>query len=206
MAEEPKQGTSIVTRRLLAIGLDVVAVGLVAALLGSLLSWGAPLGAVGAAFVLWVIVPAATGQSLGKRVFALRVERLDGQPPGYLWGTVRLAGYAVNVLTLGLGAGLALRNADGRGLHDMLAGTRVLDARALPLIPPAPALAPAAVAVPPPPAPPPVKPTATDYRILRLRLKGLLTSDVITREEFETQLKAIDAREAEEAQHGQSAG
>lgn len=67
------------------------------------------------------------GQTLGKWATGLRLERRDG---GQLdWWRVLLrhfVGYPVSLLTLGLGFLVAAFNAQGRALHDLIAGTIVV--------------------------------------------------------------------------------
>jgi uncharacterized RDD family membrane protein YckC len=67
------------------------------------------------------------GQTLGKWATGLRIESKDG---GHLeWWRVLLRhfiGYPLSLLTLGLGFLLAAFNAQGRALHDLIAGTIVM--------------------------------------------------------------------------------
>jgi len=88
-----------------------------------------------AAIVLAVIVallnlgvlPGLTGLTLGKWAAGLRIQRLDGGNPGI--GRVLLRhfiGYPLSLVTLGLGFLLAAVTVQGRGLHDMIAGTVVV--------------------------------------------------------------------------------
>jgi uncharacterized RDD family membrane protein YckC len=82
-----------------------------------------------------VVLVALGGRTLGKAVAGLRVRRLDGGPPG--WGRAVLRVGPVPLLFATIFGPLlyllpylwAVVAADGRGLHDLLAGTTVEDAR-----------------------------------------------------------------------------
>jgi uncharacterized RDD family membrane protein YckC len=56
----------------------------------------------------------------------LWVEALSGEPPGLRRGLLRTVGQLAIGLTLGGGYLWVLTNAERRGLHDLLAGTRVV--------------------------------------------------------------------------------
>jgi pSer/pThr/pTyr-binding forkhead associated (FHA) protein/uncharacterized RDD family membrane protein YckC len=65
------------------------------------------------------------GATPGKRLFGLCVQGEGGaQPPGSTRAAVRLFGYVVSGVLLGIGFLMAAR--DGRALHDRIAGTRVV--------------------------------------------------------------------------------
>jgi uncharacterized RDD family membrane protein YckC len=82
------------------------------------------------AFLNLIVLPAWTGRSLGKWVTALRIERRDGVPLSIGRALLRhLVGYPVTFLTLGSGFLLAAFSAEGRALHDFLAGTVVVRTR-----------------------------------------------------------------------------
>ena len=70
----------------------------------------------------------ALGQSEGKRVTGLRVEALSGGPPGVWPGLRRTVGQLAIDFTWGIGYLWVLTNPERRGLHDLLAGTRVVRA------------------------------------------------------------------------------
>lgn len=77
--------------------------------------------------VLYFIVPIALyGQTLGKRICGLKVEKIDGSP--ITWGTsiIRYLGYIVSMLPLYFGFIWIGISSDKRGLHDLIAGTRVV--------------------------------------------------------------------------------
>lgn len=130
-------------------GLGVRALALLvdAAVAGALSAAGAWLGQVlaaadartvlvGRAFdVSWqlVMVPAyfvlghgTEGRTLGKRLFGLRVVDAGGAPIGYLHALGRQAAWTLAALPLGLGFLVAAFRRDRRGLHDLVAGTRVV--------------------------------------------------------------------------------
>ena len=74
-----------------------------------------------------IILPAATGQSVGKFVTGLRTVRTDGTHAGFLRMALRQTlGYAATLLTLGLGFLLSPIDRLGRSLHDFLFGTVVI--------------------------------------------------------------------------------
>ncbi len=75
----------------------------------------------------FVIFPMFAGQSLGKMLTGLRVVKTDGTPASLLTLLVRhTVGYALTVVTGGLGFVLAAITPRGRALHDYLAGTVVI--------------------------------------------------------------------------------
>jgi uncharacterized RDD family membrane protein YckC len=78
---------------------------------------------VGAAYFVWGW--GVAGATPGKRLLGLRVEAEDGRCPiGAGRAFVRLLGYTVSGLLVGLG--FALIPLTGDGLHDKIAGTRVV--------------------------------------------------------------------------------
>jgi uncharacterized RDD family membrane protein YckC len=66
------------------------------------------------------------GRTLGKRLLGARVVDEGGGPIGYLRALGRCVATAVAALPLGLGLVIAGLRRDRRGLHDLLAGTRVV--------------------------------------------------------------------------------
>ena len=69
------------------------------------------------------------GQTLGKRLLKIRVVRADGEPvrPGQAWGRAVTRGVAVHVLTF-VNYVPSLVTRERTCLHDLLAGTRVVNA------------------------------------------------------------------------------
>jgi uncharacterized RDD family membrane protein YckC len=75
----------------------------------------------------FVVLAGLRGQTLGKWATGLRVVRMDGMPLTFLSSLLRhVVGYTISLLTLGLGFLLAVFNAHGRALHDIIAGTVVV--------------------------------------------------------------------------------
>lgn len=122
-------------RRVLAWLVDGVPFGLAA--LG-LLAW---LGADGPALVLQLLAVvglasfayqtlahALVGATLGKRLLRLQVVGPDGRRPGPGRSALRALVAVAGVAALGVGPLLALFTLSGRALHDLAAGTTVVDA------------------------------------------------------------------------------
>jgi uncharacterized RDD family membrane protein YckC len=78
----------------------------------------------------FLVLPVFTGATIGKWATGLRIERLSGEPLGFGHATLRhTLGYLISLLTLGLGFLLAVFDAEGRALHDRIAGTVVVRER-----------------------------------------------------------------------------
>ena len=83
------------------------------------------------------VVPAAyfvlghgtAGRTVGKRLLGARVVDEQGAPIGYVRALGRCLATVLALLPLGLGLALAVLRRDRRGLHDLLAGTRVVSGR-----------------------------------------------------------------------------
>ena len=75
-----------------------------------------------------VVLHAHEGQTVGKMVVKVRVERLGGQPLSKGTALLRWVGALISALLLLLGFVLAGLREDKRALHDLLAGTRVVRA------------------------------------------------------------------------------
>ena len=73
-----------------------------------------------------VVLTLAGGQTIGKMAFGVRVVDRAGRPVTISIALVRVLGYLVSVLPLGLGVIWMFLDIDRRALHDRLAGTRVL--------------------------------------------------------------------------------
>jgi uncharacterized RDD family membrane protein YckC len=87
--------------------------------------------ALGVALLNHVLIAGLSGRTLGKWVAGLRIERRDGVPLSFGRALLRhLVGYPLTLLTLGTGFLLAAFNAEGRALHDLIAGTVVVRGRA----------------------------------------------------------------------------
>jgi len=85
------------------------------------------LTAILVALLNFIVLPAVGGQTLGKWATGLRIERKNGKRLSLARVLVRhLLGYPLSFLTLGIGFLLAVLNANGRALHDLIAGTVVI--------------------------------------------------------------------------------
>jgi uncharacterized RDD family membrane protein YckC len=73
------------------------------------------------------LLPGLAGVTIGKWATGLRIERNDGGPLGIGRAFLRhFVGYPLSFALLGLGFLLAAVSVQGRGLHDMIAGTIVV--------------------------------------------------------------------------------
>jgi uncharacterized RDD family membrane protein YckC len=78
----------------------------------------------------FVIFPMFNGQSFGKMLTGLRVVKIDGTPPSLLTLLLRhTLGYAITVVTGGLGFIVSAITPRGRAFHDYLARTVVIYGR-----------------------------------------------------------------------------
>lgn len=83
--------------------------------------------ALGAAIINFVLFAGVSGQTLGKWATGLRIERANGARLGIGRALLRhLIGYPLSLLIFGIGFFLAAFDAQGRALHDRIAGTLVL--------------------------------------------------------------------------------
>jgi uncharacterized RDD family membrane protein YckC len=81
------------------------------------------------AFVYATVAHALAGATLGKRIARICVVDLAGRSPGFACSASRSAWAAASILLAGAGMLPALVSPSGRALHDLLAGTRVVEAR-----------------------------------------------------------------------------
>ncbi len=89
------------------------------------------MSALALAVLNFVVLASLAGRTFGKWVTGLRIERLDGTPISFLRACLRhFVGYALTLLTFGLGFLFAAFNLHGRALHDYVAGTVVVRDRA----------------------------------------------------------------------------
>jgi uncharacterized RDD family membrane protein YckC len=73
------------------------------------------------------LLPGLTGLTLGKWATGLRIERDNGDVPGFPRAMLRhFVGYPLSFLLLGIGFLMAAVTVHGRGLHDIIAGTVVV--------------------------------------------------------------------------------
>lgn len=85
------------------------------------------LASLAALLLNFLVLPVFTGATVGKWATGLRIERQSGEPLGFGRATLRhTLGYLISLLTLGLGFLLAAFDAEGRALHDRIAGTVVV--------------------------------------------------------------------------------
>ncbi len=71
-----------------------------------------------------------TGQTIGKMLFRLRVEGVDGTPLAFSQAFLRSSGGLICLLTAGIGFLASVFDKQGQGWNDRLAGTRVVRAAA----------------------------------------------------------------------------
>jgi uncharacterized RDD family membrane protein YckC len=78
----------------------------------------------------FLALPLFRGQTLGKMVAGITIVKTDGRPVR-LGGIVlrNIVGYALTLITLGIGFLISAVNSSGRSLHDYLAGTVVVHGR-----------------------------------------------------------------------------
>ena len=130
-AEKPKRSYDVpladISARFFAVLID----GLIIAFIASVLGLGSRHGMVwgGAGFVVgllyqWYFLTQQDGQTLGKKIMNIRVVKTNGAP---LVFTDVLVRYFVFCF-LGIGALLALFDANRQTLHDLLASTVVIRA------------------------------------------------------------------------------
>ena len=73
------------------------------------------------------VLAGLTGRSIGKWTTGLRVERINGGPPGIPRALLRhFIGYPLSLLPFGLGFLIVTVSSSGRSLHDFIAGTIVV--------------------------------------------------------------------------------
>jgi len=74
-----------------------------------------------------VVLAGLQGQTVGKWTTGLRLERLDGRPPGIARALLRhFVGYPLSLLPFGLGFLIVTVSSTGRALHDYISGTIVV--------------------------------------------------------------------------------
>lgn len=121
--------------RALAICLDGVIQVVLGGLAGVVLALSLPGGAnntlytaiatvLGAAY--YIGMHGAYGQTLGKMAFNIKVLQASGEPLDYETAFIRWLGTFANLFTLGIGYLMAGFKSNKRGLHDVIAGTKVV--------------------------------------------------------------------------------
>ena len=71
---------------------------------------------------LWVVWD---GKTPGKALLGIHIVKIDNTPIGWKEAILRYIGYIVNVLTLFIGFLMIAARRDKRGLHDLIAKTKV---------------------------------------------------------------------------------
>jgi uncharacterized RDD family membrane protein YckC len=86
-----------------------------------------------AVVILAVVPQAVVGCSLGKALFGIRVVRADGNPPGFLRASIRVAAWPIDglALLLPIGLWLAIVTPGHRRVGDYVAGTYVVERSAV---------------------------------------------------------------------------
>lgn len=80
-------------------------------------------------YLVYQFLGNAAGATIGKRLMGLRVVRRDGQALGIARGFLRAAGYVLSTPLCNLGFLLAFFHPESRALHDLLAGSVVIEPR-----------------------------------------------------------------------------
>ena len=85
------------------------------------------LTALGVSILNFIFLPMWRGQTIGKWATGLRVEQVDGKELSAARALLRhVVGYPLSFFTFGLGFLVAAFSAQGRALHDLVAGTVVV--------------------------------------------------------------------------------
>lgn len=117
-----------VGKRFLAILIDGLILGLISSLLfGAAREVGGGVSFAVTLLYYWYFWTRQDGQSPGKNVMNLRVVKADGSPLSDVDAIVRVIGYYINTAILLIGWIWALFDHRSRGLHDLIAGTIVIE-------------------------------------------------------------------------------
>ncbi len=118
-------------KRYIALVIDMFLLGmleeLVSALTGSRKT-GLIVEAISAILYYGALEGAAGNASIGKRVLGLRVCDTDGNDLDFTKAAIRGAGHILSTFIFGIGYVIALFNDKKQTLHDILAGTMVVNA------------------------------------------------------------------------------
>lgn len=121
---------TLLVKRLIALILDSLVLAIVnfivGAIVGQEIGWIVAL-AVGVAYQ-WFFLTRNNGQTPGKMLLGVRVVANGGGSVSDIQAVLRYVGYVINGFTCGLGYLYALIQPEQRGLHDIIAGTQVVDA------------------------------------------------------------------------------
>ena len=85
------------------------------------------------AFGYFTLFHFLVGQTPGKMLAGLRVETLDGEPLAFSQAFLRSVGGLLQLLPVGIGYLMILLSSERRGWNDQLAGTRLINLKALPV-------------------------------------------------------------------------
>ena len=88
---------------------------------------GLSLGWIGIYFITTIAY--FKGQTFGKRLFKIRVVRLNNKPVGLFFAFERFGGYAAGIATGLIGFFQMFWDANRQAIHDKIAGTVVIDLR-----------------------------------------------------------------------------
>ncbi len=119
----------MLAKRAVAIIIDSIIVGIIPVILGAILdsqSFSGLLGFLIGVAYQWYFLTRNAGQTPGKQIMGIRVVSMDGGPVGDMAAVLRYIGYYLNTVVLLLGWVLAI--VTGRGFHDYLASTQVVEA------------------------------------------------------------------------------
>jgi len=79
---------------------------------------------IGAVYYIWM--QGSCGQTLGKMLIGIKVVQINDEPLSYGTALLRYIGRTVNAFTLFIGYIIVVFNRKKRGLHDFIAGTKVI--------------------------------------------------------------------------------
>lgn len=88
--------------------------------------FGVPYLVIIALLIFYIIIPSVKGQTIGKNLLKIKIISKTGLNVGYGKNILRFIGYVINIFTFGVGFLMCVFREDGRGLHDMIAGTYVV--------------------------------------------------------------------------------
>jgi len=122
--------------RFIAIIIDGLIIGLIGGLLsntvvttgpnGSIVTQQGPTGLLSLLYYVFFWSSYGSGQTLGMRVFKLKVIKTDGTMLDLVGAFIRYVGFIVSAICLGIGFIWAAFDANKQGWHDKIAGTYVV--------------------------------------------------------------------------------
>ena len=122
--------------RALAILIDAIGIGIIAAAVSSVLGGSDPTSSryqglstlFQAAYFTYFWSAAGKGQTLGSRALNIRVVKTDGSYLDYVGAFLRYIGFVISLVVLLIGVIWAAFDAQKQGWHDKIAGTYVVKA------------------------------------------------------------------------------